>query len=619
MKRISLMLSLVVAIAVQVSAVLTVDNTSPLSDNHRVIYEMNVYDFTTQGTFAAATQRLPQLRQLGIDIIWLMPIYPRGVQDKIGSLGSPYAVKDFKAVNPAHGSLANLQTFVNTAHSLGMKVWLDWVPNHTATDHPWTSSHPDYYYRVNGVIQHPFNYGDVYQLNYASSALLNEMINAMRYWVNTADIDGFRCDYASSSFIGVSAWKQMITAVQTNDRNKKVEFMAEADFTDPNSDSQLNTCGFRYDYEWSFADGIKAVGTDTQVSALRNAASILMSSLSGRFANMSRMAYLTNHDDIGNNFSGNYMTQCGANVPPLTVMYFTFFGMPLLYNGQEIGSTKILNYFNRNTINWSSVNTKIHNTIRALIALRHTLPALSDGTSSERSAIKVLSTNSPSVYAFERRKGNNIVLVVLSLSSSAVDVTVNGVTAGAYTKVLDSQTISSGFPTTAVNLTASPSIHLDAKGYQVFTNQYEANTDTYHLYVLNRTSWSEFDLYAWGDTEFFGAWPGATSASTVTKNGITYRDYAYTVAKGKTDMIMNLIFHNNQGETNPADRRQLVDLKHVGDYYITVTDTGCDVVGDDIEQVESGKWKEERRKVLQDGQIWIIRGNERYSILGNKR
>jgi len=614
MKRLSLICILMITIAVQAFAVLNVDNTTPLSDHHRVIYELNVYDFTSQGTFAAATQRLPELRTLGIDIIWLMPIHPRGIQGKIGSLGSPYAVRDYTAVNPAHGTLTDLQTFVTTAHSLGMQVWLDWVPNHTALDHAWVTSHPEYYVRSNGVIQHPNNYGDVYQLDYSSTEMKNAMIDAMRYWVNTADIDGFRCDYASSPAIGSTFWTQAITALQTNDRNKTVEFMAEADFTGWDVDQSLYNCGFRYDYAWGYADGIKSVNQGTSCSNLKNAANSLLNVLGNKYANMSRMSYLTNHDDIGNNFSGNYMTQCGDNVPPLTVMYFTFFGMPLLYNGQEIGSTTILNYFNRNTINWSNVNTQIHNTIRALIALKHTLPALADGKASERASTRIINTNNSSVFAFEKTKGDNTVLVVLNLGTSATNVTLSGITAGAYTRVLNSETIATGFTTDAVNLAASPTIRVGAKGYHVYTNG--ADYTTHHLYVEDCTQWAQFDLYAWGDCEFFGAWPGATSALVVSINGSNYRDYEYTVAQGQTDMTMHLIFHNNVGENKPGDRRQLIDLTQTGDYFISVSDAGYNVTPTGIEPVELDTPSAQNRKLLQNGQLYILHNGLRYSILG---
>ena len=611
MKRLSLTLCLLVALTASSWSTLVVDNTVPLSDNHRVIYEMNVYDFTSQGTFAAAEQRLPELRKLGIDIVWLMPIHPRGVKGKIGSLGSPYAVRDYTAVNSAHGSLSDLQSFVNTAHELGMKVWLDWVANHTALDHVWVSSHPEYYERVNGVIQHPNNYGDVYQLDFSNEEMKEAMIDAMRYWVNEADIDGFRCDYASSPKIGVSFWQQAITGVQTNDRGKHVEFLAEADFTSWDCDQALYNAGFEYDYAWGFADNIKSVGEGTSITAIKNAASSMITTLNSKYRSMNRMSFLTNHDDIGDNFCCNYMTNCGSNVPPLTVVYFTFVGMPLIYNGQEIGSKKILNYFNRNTISWSSVDTKIANTFRALIALKHTLPALADGTGDERASTRIITTNSSTVFAFEKKKGDDRVVVVISLNENPIDVKLNNVSAGTYTRLLDSETVTSEFATTPVELSSSPTIHLEAKGYHIYANA--ADYDTYHLYVDNQTSWQQFDLYAWGDCEFFGSWPGATSAPTVTKGDKAYLDYSYTVSAGQQAMTMNLIFHNNVGEGKPGDYRCLIDLRQTGDYYLTITDSGYDV-STDVESVAAPV--PNPAKLLHDGQLLIITNGHIFNAQG---
>ena len=445
-----------------------VDSTTAISSYNRVIYELNLYDFTPAGTLAAAKNRLPELRILGIDIIWLMPIYPRSVQGRIGTLGSPYAPRDFTAVNSDHGTLADLQAFVAEAHRLGMSVWLDWVPNHTGLDHVWVSSHPDYYVWQNGAIVHPNNYGDVYQLNYNSTDLRNAMTSAMLYWVNTADIDGFRCDYVSSSAIPVSYWQSAIPALQNNSRGKHVEMLGESDFI---AETRLYAAGFEYDYAWQFNTALKSVGTGSDISNLRSEAQRLLNLLNtANYSSMNSMVYLTNHDDIGDNFSTNYLSQVGPNLAPLTVMYFTLYGMPLLYNGQEIVQPAILNYFNRNIVNWqlASANRPVANTIRALVALKHTMPALADGPAAVRAATALLTTNRSSVIAYRKTKGDNTVLVVLNFGSSATDVTLSGVTAGNYTRVLDSETIEAGFGTEDIYLSASPVIHLPAKGYQVF-------------------------------------------------------------------------------------------------------------------------------------------------------
>ena len=182
--------------------VLAVNMQAQRADGHHVIYEMNIGMFTSQGTFAAAQTKLTELHDLGVDIVWLMPIYPRG------SSKSPYAVTDYKGVNPNYGTLANLKSFVTAAHNLGMQVWLDWVPNHTANEHPWVSSNRSYYGSAAqpGTLIHPNNYPDVYQLNYSDSGLKNAMNDALKYWIDEADVDGYRFDYVSSSTILGSYW-----------------------------------------------------------------------------------------------------------------------------------------------------------------------------------------------------------------------------------------------------------------------------------------------------------------------------------------------------------------------------------------------------------------------------
>lgn len=597
---------------------LEVDNTVAISRDNRVIYELNLYDFTTAGTLAAAQQRLGELRTLGIDIVWLMPIYPRGVQGKIGSLGSPYAPRDYTAVNADHGTLSDLKNFVSAAHDLGMAVWLDWVPNHTGLDHVWVTSHPEYYQWDGNAIVHPSNYGDVYQLDYSNTALCKAMTDAMLFWVNEADIDGFRCDYVSSPQIPVTYWQQAIPALQNNSRGKRVEMMGEADFTSWDA-GHLYAAGFDYDYAWGFADGLKSVGTGTSVANARTAAQNLLSVLSTNYGTMSRMSYLTNHDDIGNNFSSNYITVLGSNVAPMTVMYFTFFGMPLLYSGQEIGQTKILNYFNRNAIDWNTVNTPIYNTIRSLIALKHTQPALADGTAASRATARLLTTSNSSVIAYEKTQGSNTVIVVISLSDKSETVTLSGITAGEYVCAIDSRTITAGCYTTEEVLTSTPSITLEAKGYRVYTNSLTPpKMRNCHLYVNDRTGWQTFDLYEWGTPhEIFGGWPGATSAPTAFINGITWRDYPYTVSEEMTDMEMNLIFHNNVGEGKTGDYRQLITLTEPRDYYLTVTGSGISetfvptalepVIGEPV-----------TAKILHNGQVLIMRGNSVYNMLGMK-
>ena len=171
----------------------SVINAKTYGSGHQVIYEMNIGSFSAEGTFVAAQQKLSQLKMVGIDIIWLMPVYPRD-----GGLNSPYAAVDFKQVNPSYGTIDDCRNFVAAAHRLGMKVWLDWVPNHTATNATWVTTHPEYYKKTNGAMIHPNNYGDVFQLDYSNSGLVEAMNDCLKFWIDQVDIDGYRCDYISS-------------------------------------------------------------------------------------------------------------------------------------------------------------------------------------------------------------------------------------------------------------------------------------------------------------------------------------------------------------------------------------------------------------------------------------
>lgn len=440
---------------------LTIDYTRPLTDNNKVIYELNLYDFTNAGTLQAATQKLDELNKLGIDIVWLMPIHDRGDIGKIGSLGSPYAAKDYYSVNPDFGSLDDLISFVATAHAKNMKVLLDWVPNHTAMDAVWVKEHPEYYTQKNGVIVHPNNYGDVYQLNMNSEQAQNAMIQAMEYWIKEADIDGYRCDYISSSAIPASFWTKAIPALKSI--KSDLIMLGEADFMDA---KRLFNCGFNYDYAWQFHNRLKDFGTSADAATLKKAAQELVDN--SNYSQMDRMVYLTNHDDNENNFSSNYIQYMGNNRYPLTVLEFTLYGMPLLYNGQENGYTKVMNYFEREPINWNEVDAKMNNTVRSLIALRHTSKALSSGIAENRAKVEFLTVSHPNVLAYKKVKEGEEVLVVLNLGGQSVQATIDGITSGTYTQWIDSRTIRSSTDGKQINLSTSSKMSLESKGYAVF-------------------------------------------------------------------------------------------------------------------------------------------------------
>lgn len=425
--------------------------------NHHVIYELDLYNFTSQGTLAAAQQRLDYLKDLGVDVIWLMPIHPRGILGRIGTLGSPYAPRDYHEVNSDFGTLADLQAFVAAAHQRGMQVWLDWVANHTAKDNVWITQHRDYY---NSTLTSPNGYGDVYQLDYSKEATQVAMIEAMEYWIDQADIDGFRCDYISSNTIPTAFWTRAIKALKEYKPGKTITMLGEGDMA--NSVPRLLVCGWDYDYAWGFQSAL--------VNNKNNPAGVLAQckNLVGdlRFTDISRMVYLTNHDQ---NYSTTMNSQYGNNAYAFTVLTFTLYGMPMLYNGQETGylMSRKLDYFNRTPINWNSVDNKMLNTVKALAALKHSCDALIDN-GDRASEVTFLTTGNNNVVAYTRHHNNQTALIVLNLGTSTVNTVVNGLEAGEWKLAIDVDNIGAGLTATPVTLNATQSFSIPAGGYKVY-------------------------------------------------------------------------------------------------------------------------------------------------------
>lgn len=433
--------------------------------NQNVIYQLDLYNFTSQGTLAAAQQRLDYLKDLGIDIIWLMPIHPRGILGRIGSLGSPYAPRDYHAVNSDFGTMADLKAFVNAAHQRGMQVWLDWVANHTAKDNVWITEHREYY---NSTLTSPNGYGDVYQLDYSKEATQLAMIEAMEYWIDQADIDGYRCDYISSNTIPTEFWTRAIKALKEYKPGKTITMLGEGDMA--NSVPRLLVCGWDYDYAWGFQSQL--VNNKNNPAGVLNQCRNLVSDL--RFIDISRMVYLTNHDQ---NYNSSMQTQYGNNVYAFTVLTFTLYGMPLLYNGQETGYllNRKLDYFNRTPINWNSVDSKMQNTVKALTALKHSCDALIDN-GNRASEVQFMNTGNSNVVAYQRSHNAQKCLVVLNLSSSTVNTTVTGLEAGEWKLAIDVNNLSAGLTSTPVNFYSTQSFSIPANGYKVYIKGEPAST-----------------------------------------------------------------------------------------------------------------------------------------------
>lgn len=366
-----------------------------------VIYQINTRQFTAEGTFAAAEKQLPRLKAMGIGIVWLMPINPIGKVNRKGTLGSPYSVRDYRAVNPEFGTMADLKHFVATAHGLGMHVILDWVANHTAWDNPIHQEHPDWYARDWKGRERPtlwWDWSDVIDLNYASPGLRKYMTESMEYWVREADVDGFRCDVAG--YVPLDFWE---TARGQLDRIKPVFMLAEFDQRD------VHRKAFDATYAWKWNNAMSEIGMGkAKVPALF----IYYSENNGAFPpEAQRMTYTENHDQ--NAWEGTEFERFGPALPDAIVLSFVGDGIPLIYNGQEAGNPKRLAFFEKDPIVWrdhpnAALFTK-------LIAFRKAHPALWNAPWGAK-MIPVVNTAPDDVLSFVRQKNGDKVLALFNMS-----------------------------------------------------------------------------------------------------------------------------------------------------------------------------------------------------------
>ncbi len=382
-----------------------------------VLYEMNIRQLTREGTLRAAQRRLKTLREMGVDVLWLMPVHPIGVEARKGSLGSYYSVRDYCAINPDLGTMADFDTFVAEAHRLGMKVLLDWVANHTSRDARWLTEHPDWYEYENGEPKVPCDWSDTAKLNYANSAIWEGQYEAMAFWVTAHAVDGFRCDMAM--LVPTDFWCYVTRRLRM--LRSDLFFLAEAE--------EIPLCeegGFNAYYGWQMHHLMNDVAQQrVRVTALRD---YLCNDPFPRSA--LRLSFTSNHDE--NSWNGSEFTRMGAAHEVMSL--FTFVvprGLPLIYTGQEIGYDHVFAFFDRDPIpNYRKNNTTAH--YRRLIALHHENPTLAaDGHAG--SWCEIHNNAEDCLMILVRESGGNRVIAVMNLSPYAIQAEYNtGIYAGEY-------------------------------------------------------------------------------------------------------------------------------------------------------------------------------------------
>lgn len=374
------------------------------------MYELNVRQFSEEGTFEAIYDDLPRLKQMGVDVIWLMPIHPIGEKNRKGTLGSYYAVQDYKGINPHFGDEKSFKKLVDLTHEHGMKLIIDWVANHSAPDNVWVEQgHMDWYNLDSAGNLQPTigtDWWDVADLNYDSPGMRNAMIDAMEYWVREFDIDGYRCDVAS--WVPTDFWNDARAKL---DEIKPVFMLAEAE------DPGLHENAFDMTYGWEFHHVMNEVAKGN-----RNADSIVdyFHREANRFSSSAyRLHFTSNHDE--NSWNGTEFERMGDGAMAFAVLAATVHGMPLIYNGQETSLKKRLEFFEKDAIQWTDMDKADFYT--SLFNFKEANPALWNGDFGAYP--EFLETNNPDVLAFVRKKGPNAVLVIINLSGEESKVKVD--------------------------------------------------------------------------------------------------------------------------------------------------------------------------------------------------
>ena len=410
----------------------TMDAVAPVSkvehpewSKNATIYEVNVRQYTPEGTFNAFSEHLPRLKEMGVDILWFMPIHPIGKinrKETERSMGSYYSVQDYKAVSSDYGTAEDFRRMVEQAHGLGMKVILDWVPNHTAWDNPWTENKEWYVLNEVGDFIPPLgtDWTDVIQLDYTNDEMRAAMIDAMKYWVAEFGVDGYRCDVAGK--VPTDFW---VRAHAELDEVKDVFMLAE------DGEPELLIEAFDMNYAWEYAHIIREIAKGAMTFDRLDS---LLAEDAKKFPDNSyRMYFTSNHDE--NSWNGTDLEMYGDNFQNFAVLSATIDGMPLVYSGQEAVLDKQLQFFEKDEIEWNDYDLVDFYT--DLLALNKRNEALWNGA---HGANPMRISSPEGTYAYQRNKDDFGVYVGLNNTQMTQEISFP-LEAGTIYKVYGMETV----------------------------------------------------------------------------------------------------------------------------------------------------------------------------------
>lgn len=383
------------------------------------IYEVNLRAQSSEGNLQGVISKLQHIKDLGTNVIWLMPIYEQGVTN---SVNSPYCVKDYTKVSPEYGTLADLRALTDQAHALGMAVIMDWVANHTSWDHPWISEHPEWYSQnANGQIIIPpgTNWNDVADLNFDQAAMRKAQIDAMKYWVLEANVDGYRCDYADG--VPFDFWTDAISQLRALP-NRDLLMLAEG------TRSDHYQAGFDLTYGWNYYTALKNVWNGAATSILTTTHQLEYGNIP---AGKGKVRFTTNHDESAWDASPMSLFNGKNGAIAASVVNIFSGAVPLLYTGQEVGKTGTTPFFTNSTINWTAnqdmlvAYQKIYNIYNAHAAAR----------SQAISAYQL----SNDLICWKKTSGTSSVLILVNVRNSTINVTLPPILAGNFINLMTNQ------------------------------------------------------------------------------------------------------------------------------------------------------------------------------------
>ena len=414
------------------------------------VYEVNLRQITQEGSIKAfMNQHLDRLHDMGVDVLWFMPITPISVKGRKGTLGSYYACSSYTKLNPEFGVMDDFIALVNAAHDRNMKVIIDWVANHTGCDHEWTNSHLDFYKKNDaGECYDAHGWDDVIDLDYGNPAMRIEMIQSMRFWIEHCNIDGFRCDMAMLT--PADFWHQARTALQDV---KDLFWLAELDPLDNPDYMEV----FDSAYTWRWMNDTKQF-RDHGAREIYHMKYILETYGSTMPANAFPAWFTSNHDE--NSWNGTEYEKYGEMAVPLVVFSTLWKGVPLIYNGQELPNVKRLAFFDKDPIQWQT-EPVLHGFYKKLLNFRKTNPVF-QGPAHEVFCLHKRNSVDHHILSFERKIGDHAVLVLINFSEYPlhnVEVAVPDAK-GIYTELF----------TSAVNVFQNQHhyFHIQPWGYQIW-------------------------------------------------------------------------------------------------------------------------------------------------------